>query len=132
MSATAEATDRVAIERVVHLYIDGAAKGDADKLRQAFHEDARMFGSVGGNRIDVPIGQMIEMAVAGPMDSGGNYDATIAAVEQVGDAATVRLEESGCWGTASFVDFSLSRFESGWKIVNKTFAHTGGDVPMPA
>ncbi len=92
-----------------------------------------MFGSVGGNRVDIPIAQMIEMAVAGPMGSGGSYVASIVAVEQVGDAATARLEESGCWGTASFVDFfSLSKFDSRWKIVSKTFAHTGGDVPIPS
>ena len=38
------------IERVVRLYIDGAREGDAAKLRDAFHEDAWMFGSIGGRR----------------------------------------------------------------------------------
>ena len=40
------------------------------------------------------------------------------------------LEEQGFWGTLSFVDyFSLARFDSEWKIVNKTFAQTGGSMP---
>jgi hypothetical protein len=53
-----------------------------------------------------------------------------AAVEQVGDAATVRLEEDGCWGNLSFVDFfTLAKIDGTWKIVNKTFAHTGGEMP---
>jgi hypothetical protein len=30
----------------------------------------------------------------------------------------------------SFTDFfALSRFDGEWKIVNKTFAHTGGEPP---
>jgi Putative lumazine-binding len=133
MSTTVQAPDRQAIEDIVQLYVEGAGKGDAEKLWQAFHEDARMFGSVGGQRVDIPIAQMIEMSVAGPMDMAGTYAASVIAVDQVGDAATARLDESGCWGTASFVDFfSLSRFADGWKIVNKTFAHTGGEVPMPS
>jgi hypothetical protein len=52
------------------------------------------------------------------------------AVEQVGDAATVRLEEDGCWGNLSFVDFfALAKIDGTWRIVNKTFAHTGGEMP---
>jgi hypothetical protein len=42
----------------------------------------------------------------------------------------VTLEEEGFWGSVSFTDFfSLVRTDSGWKIVNKTFAHTGGTPP---
>jgi hypothetical protein len=33
-------------------------------------------------------------------------------------------------GNVSFVDFmSLARIDGAWKIVNKTFAHTGGEPP---
>ena len=54
-----EAENRSEIERVVQLYIDGAREGDASKLREAFHEDARMFGSLGGARYDEPIEELI-------------------------------------------------------------------------
>src|SRR5438034_999336 len=48
----------------------------------------------------------------------------------LGDAAFVVLEEEGFWGALSFVDFfSLARIDGNWKIVNKTFAHTGGELP---
>jgi hypothetical protein len=123
-------TERAAIEDVVRLYIDGISQGDTAKLQRAFHPEAWMFGSLGGQRYDVPIGQMIEMAVAQPLDSDGSYTARITAVEQVGDAATARLEEDGCWGTLSFVDyFALAKIDGRWQIVNKTFAHTGGEPP---
>jgi hypothetical protein len=57
VSATETATDRAAIEAVVQLYIDGASKGDGEKLRQAFHESAWMYGSLGGTRYDEPIAE---------------------------------------------------------------------------
>jgi Putative lumazine-binding len=37
-----------AIRRTVQLCLDGEAEGDVDKLRAAFHPDARMFGSLAG------------------------------------------------------------------------------------
>jgi Putative lumazine-binding len=50
--------------------------------------------------------------------------------KQVRDAAFAVLEEEGCWGTVSFTGFfTLARIDGAWKIVNKTFAHTGGEPP---
>jgi hypothetical protein len=113
----------------VKLYIDGAAKGDASKLKEAFHSDARMFGQAGGMRFDMPIASMIEDSVAHPADTG-DYKARVISVNQIGDAAFAVLAEDGFWGTASFVDFfSLARVDRTWKIVNKTFAFTGGKLP---
>jgi hypothetical protein len=122
--------DRAAIERVIRLYSDATRDGDAAMMRQAFHKDARMFGSMGGARLDIPIADLFAMSDGKPADAKGSYNARIVSVEQVGDAATVTLEEEGFWGSVSFTDFfSLVRTDSGWKIVNKTFAHTGGTPP---
>ena len=130
MAATGTATEREAIEAAVQSYVDGASSGDATKLKEAFHPEAWMFGSVGEQRFDMPISQMIDMAASQPMDVNGSYSARVTSVEQVGDAATAVLEETGCWGAVSFVDiFALARIEGSWKIVNKTFAHTGGEMP---
>jgi len=64
------------------------------------------------------------------MDTDGSYSARVTSVEQVGDVATATLEESGCWGAVSFVDFfALARIEGTWKIVSKVFAHTSGEMP---
>jgi hypothetical protein len=111
-------------------YIDGARDGDVGKLKEAFHPDARMFGSLGGQRLDAPIGEFFAMADGQPADTDGSYQGRITAVEQVLDAASVIVEEHGYWGTVSFTDyFALSRINGEWKIVNKTFAHTGGRPP---
>ena len=114
----------------VQLYVDGVAKGDAAKLEQAFNEGAWMFGTLGGQRLDMPISEMIKLIVEKPADVDGAFEATVRSVEEEGDVAVVTLEEQGFWGTLSFVDFfSVARIDGSWKIVNKIFAHTGGEPP---
>jgi hypothetical protein len=121
--------DYDAIRQVVQLCLDGEAQGDVAKLKEAFHEDARMFGDLAGTRYDVPIQALFDMAAEGPADTG-NYQSRILSVTQVGPVATATVTEEGYWGTVSFVDFfSLCRIDGAWKIVNKTFAHTGGEPP---
>ena len=74
--------DRDAIAQVVQLYIDGSADGDAGKLKEAFHDDARMFGHVDGHRFDVPIQQFFDFAASAPMNLAGNYKAHITSIER--------------------------------------------------
>jgi hypothetical protein len=114
----------------VQLYIDGVGTGDAAKLEQAFHQDARMYGAVDGQRYDIPIAEMIKMIEAQPANTDGTFSASVRAVDEEGDAAIVTIEEHGFWGVLSFVDyFSLARIDGSWKIVNKTFVQTGGTLP---
>jgi hypothetical protein len=112
------------------MYIEGASQGDAAKLNEAFHKEAWMIGSISGQRFDMPVAQMIEATISQPLDSDGSYTARVTSIEQVGDAATATVEEDRCWGGVSFTDFfTLAKIEGSWKIVNKTFAHTGGEMP---
>jgi Putative lumazine-binding len=128
MATTAQETDQ--ITRAVNLYVEGVRDGDAAKLREAFHPDAHMWGSMAGQRYDEPVTELIAMVDGKPVDVDGSFRAQIASVEQTGDAAAVTLTEEGFWGTVSFVDFfSLARIDDTWKIVNKTFVHTGGEPP---
>ncbi len=62
--------DYDAICGVVQLCLDGEATGDVEKLREAFHEDARMFGSLAGERYDGPISTLMDMVVESPADTG--------------------------------------------------------------
>jgi hypothetical protein len=123
------ATENETIVGTVQLYIAGVATGDTTKLEQAFHQDARMYGAVDGQRYDVPITEMIKMVESQPADTDGTFRASVHVVAEEGDAAIVTVEEQGFWGALSFVDyFSLSRIDSSWKIVNKTFMQTGGSL----
>jgi hypothetical protein len=128
MAATAQETDQ--ITRTVNLYVEGVRDGDAAKLREAFHPEAHMWGSLGGHRYDIPIAEMIAMFDGKPADVEGSYRAEITSVQQTDDVAEAVLAEDGFWGTVSFVDFfALARIDGSWKIVNKTFVHTGGELP---
>ncbi|MEM1448125.1 MAG: nuclear transport factor 2 family protein [Planctomycetota bacterium] len=114
----------------LQLYIDGVTKGDAAKLERAFHPDARMFGALGDQRVDVPIADMIALIVGQPADVDGTFEATVRSLEECGDTAVAAVDEKNFWGTVSFTDyFSLARIDGSWTIVNKVFAHTGGTPP---
>jgi Putative lumazine-binding len=118
-----------AISRVLQKCTEGEAKGDVAKLKEAFHEDARMFGSLAGERYDVPIAELFALAESEPADTG-NYRSRILSVQQTGDAAVGVVAEEGYWGSVSFIDyFLLARIEGDWKIVCKLFAHTDGEPP---
>ena len=124
------ASEQAEITRTVDLYVEGMRNGDGAKLREAFHPQAWMFGSLAGTRYDEPIGELIAMVDGHSVDVDGSFQARVAAVQQVGDAAFVVLEEQGFWGTVSFTDFfTLAQIDGAWRIVNKTFAHTGGEPP---
>jgi len=117
------------VRRVVQLFLDGEAKGDAAKLEEASHPDARMYGSVGGTRYDMSIAEFIKLAAKEPGDTG-KYRARILSVRQIGDAAVAEVAEEGYWGSLSFTDYlQLARIEGTWKVVSKLFVHTGGAVP---
>src|SRR5215204_2407601 len=121
--------DYDAICRVLQLCTEGEAKGDVAKLQEAFHEDARMFGSLAGTRYDVPIAELFALAESALADTG-NYRSRVLSVQQTGEAAVGVVAEEGYWGTVSFVDyFLLARIDGAWKIVCKLFAHTGGEPP---
>jgi hypothetical protein len=121
--------DYDAICRVLQLCTEGEAKGDVAKLREAFHADARMFGSIAGTRYDVPIAELFALAESAPADTG-TYRSRVLSVQQTGDAAVGVVAEEGYWGSVSFIDyFLLARIDGVWKIVCKLFAHTGGEPP---
>ena len=120
--------DYDAIAATVQLYIDGSARGDAAKLTEGFHPDAQMYGAVGDERYDEPITEYIKLMAESP--GGETHRARITSIVQAGDAASATVMEDGFWGTLSFVSFlTLSRIEGRWRIVNKNFAHTGGQMP---
>jgi hypothetical protein len=123
-------SEQAEITRTVDLYVEGMRNGDAAKLREAFHPQAWMFGSLAGARYDEPIAELIALVEEHPADVDGSFQARVASVDQVGDAAFAVLEEQGFWGTLSMTDFfTLAQIDGRWRIVNKTFAHTGGEPP---
>lgn len=120
--------DTAAIEQAVMLYVDGSTKNDNTLVKQAFDARARLFGGMmDGTRLDIDMPAFLSVLESKPLNSAGKYRAHVISVQQFGASAAVVLAEEGCWGDISFVDLlSLSKIDGVWKIVNKTFTHTGG------
>lgn len=119
--------DLAEVTRLINLYIDGAGKGNADKLNEAFHSSERWFGTMGGTDYDLDKKGFVDLMVGAPGDAG-QLTAKITDIQIDGTVAFATVKEEGFWGTLSFTDFfSLSILEGRWQITNKTFAHTGGE-----
>ena len=117
-------------ESTVQLYIDGVRTGNREALETAFHADARMFGALAGQRVDVAVSELVAMVAAQPADVDGTFKATIRSIETHGDVAVAVVDEENFWGAVGFTDiFTLSLLEGSWQIVSKTFHHTGGLPP---
>ncbi|CAB4333755.1 unannotated protein [freshwater metagenome] len=120
------ADDRAEITRLLNLYIDGAGKGNAAQLNEAFHSSARWFGTMAGVDYDLDKAGFVDLMVGSPGDAGGLV-AKITDIQIDGTAAVATIKEEGFWGTLSFTDyFVLSILDGHWQITCKTFAHTGG------
>ena len=121
MSATI--TDAEQIAQKIDGYTQGCKTGDGTHLKAAFHPDARMFGAVGADRYDIPIFGGMDEAVA--HQPTVDHTARILSIDVEGDAACVKLAESGFWGM-DFIDyFLLSRIDGEWQIVAKSFDNSG-------
>jgi|ERR1700677_377137 ketosteroid isomerase-like protein len=121
---TARTDDYDEIVRVVQLYVDAFNDNDAEKLKEAFDENAWIFyidadGSLHKNLIS----ENFKNWAAPP--SWGVVGRFIS-VSQVGDAASVQLS----WDIVSdksggYIDFhNLLRINGVWKITNKTATHS--------
>ncbi len=92
------------VTRLINLYIEGAGKGNADKLNEAFHSSARWFGTMGGTDYDVDKAGFVALMVESPAD-GGQLKAEITDIQIDGTVAVVTVKEEGFWGTLSFTDY---------------------------
>jgi hypothetical protein len=116
-------SDLEQINEKIDGYVRGCQTGEEAYFKQAFHSDARMFGAVGPERHDVAIFDGMTSAVAA--QPAGPYTARVMSVDLAGDAACVKLVESGFWGQ-DFTDyFLLARIDGEWQIVAKAFDHGG-------
>ncbi len=109
------------ITRVVNLYINGAAKGDAAMLEEAFHDKAHWFAYMHETEYALDKAGFIELVVGQPGDTG-NLTSEIISIVQTGTTAIATVSDVGFWGDMDFTDyFQLVNFNGTWKIVSKAF-----------
>ena len=95
--------DLADVRSLIQLYIDGS-NGDGDKMRQAFHPDAHMFGHIGPMDTYEPITDFTALVEKQPGLAGPNYRADVRTIDLVGDAGVAVLVETDYFG-CDFVDF---------------------------
>jgi hypothetical protein len=119
---TATTPDYDEIVRVVQLYLDGW-KGDVDKFKEAFHEDAWIFFTDADGELHKDLlTDCFERWAATKRHIVGRF----LSVTQAGDVANVLLGfDNPADPSRSWVDFhTLLRINGIWKITNKTATHS--------
>jgi len=112
------------IKTLVSHYFQGIYNGDIEKLENAFHPQALLFGDIKGEPYFKTVTDYIDGVKTrkSPSDLGESFKMEILAIEITGNMATVKahLPMLGF----NYYDFlSLSLIAGEWKIVNKLFTH---------
>lgn len=113
------------VREVIARYVDAVYRADVETLRACFHPSAAMSGYLGDQLLTGgPEPFFADVAGRPSMEaSGASYVAEVTALEVVGGAASLRLDETGFFGSFAFANwFHLVRVEGGsWLIVSKLF-----------
>jgi hypothetical protein len=119
-----EAGPAGAVRAVMERYVEAAFKADVNTLRGLFHPAAVMSGYLGDNLLaGSPEPFLLDVGGRPSMEStAAPYKADILDIHASSLTASLRLEETGFFGVASFVNyFHLLKVDGEWKIVSKTF-----------
>ena len=121
-----EAQDLRDVREAADRYVDATYRGDVQALRACFHQSAVMSGYLGEELLIGSAERFLQDIASTPsMEStGAPYVAQMTRVEVVGNAASVRIDETGFFGRLAFSNwFHLVKGEDGvWLIVSKLFA----------
>jgi hypothetical protein len=113
-----------AARRVMERYVEAVYKADVVTLRGLFHPAAVMSGYLGDTLLaGSPEPFLVDVEGRPSMESAGApYKADILDVHASSLTASLRVEETGFFGSFSFVNyFHLLNVAGEWKIVSKTF-----------
>ncbi len=119
-----DADAAAAVRAVMERYVEAAYGADIQTLRSLFHPVAVMSGYLGDTLLaGSPEPFLADVGGRPSMEStGAPYKADILDIHASSLTASLRLEETGFFGVASFVNyFHLLKVEEEWKIVSKTF-----------
>lgn len=114
--------EAAAINDVISLYFKGTYDGNADMLRQAFHPNAHISGTINDDYCDWTLSDFIARVTAEPTAANKNehYDKKIIFVDSIGNIAMAKARV--VIGETIFTDLiSLLKLNGQWCIRNKLF-----------
>lgn len=111
------------IEQVVQLYVDSMDESNPDKVKQAFHNNAKVVGYLHGDFMEMSVDDFagfVSSQQPSPKDKGENVVFEILAIEIEGTTAMVKVRDT--YLGITFLDtLSFIKVDEVWKIYTKLF-----------
>ena len=115
--------DKEQIESVIQLYVDSMDESNPDKVKQAFHSNAKVVGYLHGDFLEMSVDDFAGFVASqqpSPKEKGENVVFEILSCDIEGATAAVKVRDK--YLGITFLDtLSLIKVESGWKLYNKLF-----------
>jgi hypothetical protein len=115
--------DKAQVENLVQLYIDSMNESNPDKVKQAFHSNAKVVGYLHGDFMEMSVDSFagfVKSQQPSPKEKGENVVFEILSCEIEGATALVKVRDK--YLGITFLDtLSFIKVESEWKIYNKLF-----------
>ena len=115
--------DKEQIENVIQLYVDSMDESNPDKVKQAFHSNAKVVGYLHGDFMEMSVEDFAGFVASqqpSPKEKGENVVFEILSCDIEGATAAVKVRDK--YLGITFLDtLSLIKVKSGWKLYNKLF-----------
>ena len=116
-------TEQDQIQKVIELYIDSMESSDPDKVKIAFHANAKVVGYLHGDFMELSTEEFAGFVAAqkpSPKEKNENITFDILSCDIEGTIASVKIRDQ--YLGITFLDIlSLIKQEGEWKIYNKLF-----------
>ena len=119
--------DQEQIETVVRLYIESMNESNPDKVKKAFHENAKVVGFLHGDLLQLSVYDFAGFVASqqpSPKEKGEDVVFEILTCEIEGTTALVKIRDE--YLGITFLDtLSFLKADGEWKIYNKLFFFWG-------
>tara|TARA_B100001093_G_scaffold433477_1_gene430450 strand:- start:153 stop:521 length:369 start_codon:yes stop_codon:yes gene_type:complete len=116
-------SDKEKIETVVQLYVDSMDESNPDKVKKAFHSNAKVVGYLHGDFMEMSVDDFAGFVASqqpSPKDKGEEVVFEILSCEIEGTTASVKVRDK--YLGITFLDtLSFIKVENEWKLYNKLF-----------
>ena len=123
-------SDKEQIENVIQLYVDSMDESNADKVKLAFHTNAKVVGYLHGDFMEMSVDDFAGFVASqqpSPQEKGENVAFEILSCEIDGSTAFAKVRDK--YLGITFLDsLSLIKIENEWKLYNKLF-HVESESP---
>ena len=116
-------SDKEQIENVVQLYVDSMDESNPEKVKQAFHTNAKVVGYLHGEFMEMTVDDFAGFVLSqqpSPKEKGENVVFEILSCEIEGATAQVKVRDK--YLGITFLDtLSFIKIDDEWKLYNKLF-----------